>query len=392
LFRGGLFLTGVATLALMAAVTHRRAHAGRVLGIPLLLWIGTRSYGLYLYHWPIYQAIRGTAGRPLSVAQFVGALALTAIVTEVSFRLIEMPIRRGTVKRWWRRLQTTRDPGPRRMIATAGATAVALSVFAGVNLATAELRPNEIEQSLQAGLRSVTPVLDARIVRPAPAVPAPTTTVPPTHSSLATPSTTLAGPATLPGAAVPTTVPDAAAPTTLAVPVTPPTTSSPATTVAPTTTVNPNRVARLAIGDSVMLGAAGELAALGFTVDAKVSRQMVDTVEPLRWLREAGVLGRVVVVHLGTNGPIGDDTLTRFFDQLVDVRRVLVLTVRAPRGWTAANNLRLAGLPARYPNVVLVDWATQSQTCPGDCFAADDIHLNADGRRFYAAEIARALH
>ena len=39
----------------------------------------------------------------------------------------------------------------------------------------------------------------------------------------------------------------------------------------------------------------------------------------------------------------------------------------------------------------LVDWAATSNACPGNCFAADDIHLNADGSRYYTAEIARVL-
>ena len=105
LFRGGFFLTGLTTLALIAGVTHRGAWAGPLLGNPVLLWIGVRSYGIYLFHWPIYQIIRGVAGRALTVAEFVLALALTAVVAEVSYRFVEMPIRRRHVGRWWRRLQ-----------------------------------------------------------------------------------------------------------------------------------------------------------------------------------------------------------------------------------------------------------------------------------------------
>jgi peptidoglycan/LPS O-acetylase OafA/YrhL len=380
LFRGGLLLTGVATLAVIAAVSHRRAYTGRVLGMPLLRSIGERSYGLYLYHWPIYQIIRGTAGQPLSVVELAAALAVTVVITEVSFRYIETPIRRGSLGVWWRRLQTSRNPVPRRMIATAGATCVAMSVFAGVNLATAELRPNEIEQTLEDGSRSVTDVLGLAM---------PTTAPPPTSTTPTSTTTTTVpeAPTTVIGVPLPTAVPTTAVATTVAAP--PPT--APPTTAAPTTTVAPQRVARLAIGDSVMLGAAGDLAALGITVDAKVSRQMVDTIEPVRWLRAGGVFGDVVVVHLGTNGPIGEETMVRFFDELVDVPKVVVLTARAPRGWTAGNNARLATLPGRYPNVILVDWAATSNACPGDCFASDDIHLNAAGSRYYAAEIVRAI-
>ena len=171
LFRGGFLVTGIATLAVIAAVTHRGAHAGRVLGMPILLWIGIRSYGLYLYHWPIYQAMRGVAGNPLSIAQFVAALAISAVLTEISFRLIETPIRKGHVGRWWRRLQAARDPAPRRIIAGAGAAMVALSVFAVATLATAELKPNEIAQSLDEAAGAVTD-LDDLGVPPATDVPA----------------------------------------------------------------------------------------------------------------------------------------------------------------------------------------------------------------------------
>ncbi len=67
----------------------------------------------------------------------------------MSFRIIETPIRRRTFGRWWRRLQAARDPAPRRVIAGVGACLVAVSVFAATSLATAELKPNEIAQSLE---------------------------------------------------------------------------------------------------------------------------------------------------------------------------------------------------------------------------------------------------
>ncbi len=82
LFRGGFLAVDLATVAVMAAVTHRRAAAGALLGTPVLVWIGTRSYGLYLYHWPIYQMMRDPSGAGLSVAQFAGALVLTVLITE----------------------------------------------------------------------------------------------------------------------------------------------------------------------------------------------------------------------------------------------------------------------------------------------------------------------
>ena len=94
LFRGGFLAVDFATVLVIAAVTHRGARMGPFLGAQPLNWIGTRSYGLYLYHWPIFQIIRGNAGAKLTVPEFVLAMVLTCIITELSYRYVEMPIRR----------------------------------------------------------------------------------------------------------------------------------------------------------------------------------------------------------------------------------------------------------------------------------------------------------
>ena len=81
----------------------------------------------------------------------------------------------------------------------------------------------------------------------------------------------------------------------------------------------------LALGDSVMLGASTALDGHGFTVDTIVSRQFIDG--PTRSRRSAtpGSLGDAVVLHLGTNGTIGDESMQRMMDALVDVPHVLLL-------------------------------------------------------------------
>ena len=72
LFRGGFLFVGLCTIVVIAAATHRSSRVGRVLGAPFLRWVGTRSYGLYLFHIPIYAWIdhRYTG---------LGALGLTAL-------------------------------------------------------------------------------------------------------------------------------------------------------------------------------------------------------------------------------------------------------------------------------------------------------------------------
>ena len=98
---------------MIAAVTHPGSITGRALAGPVLLWIGTRSYGLYLYHWPIYQIIRNVAGNKLKLHEFVLAMVATVIITELSYRFVEMPIRRGALGRIWSRSRDSRDPARR---------------------------------------------------------------------------------------------------------------------------------------------------------------------------------------------------------------------------------------------------------------------------------------
>ncbi len=373
LFRGGFFVVGLASVAVIAAVTHARSRAGAALGNPFLLWVGVRSYGLYLYHWPIYQMMRGTAGHNLSVMQLIAALAISAVVTELSYRFIEVPVRRGQVGRWWRRLQSARDPVPRRVIAGAGAAVVAISVFAVANLATAQLKQNEIAQSLDDGSGSVTNIEDLLVTT--------TTTGGPTTTGTTVPA---------PGSAAPTTVADAAT-TVPVVPTSAPPSTVPATVppTAPPSTIPANPI--FAIGDSVMLGAAEALKSKGIFVDAVVSRQMKTMVPVVQELAAAGKFGPAVVVHLGTNGNLGDQTLHDFFTALSAVPKVLVLTIHAPGGYVVDNNAKLNALPAQFPNVTVLYWDGLANDCPGNCFYKDGTHLRPDGQRYYADLVFQQL-
>ena len=168
-------------------------------------------------------------------------------------------------------------------------------------------------------------------------------------------------------------------------------TISPITTAATdssaASTIPSDPVNYLAIGDSVMLSAAGVLTDRGYTVDAQVSRQMIDMVEPMERLREAGVFDDVVIIHVGANGPFDKETLDAFLAPLSDVPNVIILNVYADRWWAATNNQLLADRDQEGDNIILIDWATLATRCPGDCFADDGVHLAADGQRYYAEVI-----
>lgn len=90
----------IASAALIAVVVHPAANGARaVFGSRPLVEIGKRSYGLYLWTWPISRIVGAYVG---SASKFLLAMAIAIPVSEVCYRYIETPIRRGVLGRWWK--------------------------------------------------------------------------------------------------------------------------------------------------------------------------------------------------------------------------------------------------------------------------------------------------
>lgn len=169
--------------------------------------------------------------------------------------------------------------------------------------------------------------------------------------------------------------------------------STPAEQTTTTTTVQipVEPVPYLAVGDSMMLGAAPALTERGLVVDAAVSRQMFDMIPVFEQFRDRGLFGAAVVVHLGVNGSFSQATLDSFLATMDEVPNVILVTVKADRSWTAENNALLRTAAESRTNVLLLDWEALSGDCPGDCFYPDGIHLRPDGQHYYANLIADVL-
>ena len=343
LYRGGFFLVGLASVAVIAAVTHPTAVLGRVvLGNRLFVWVGQRSYGLYLYHWAIFQFSRKLAGNALTWPQFIGLMAITVVITEASYRLIETPVRKGALSRWlrsWRGAQTPERRRHRTQMVIAGVVVGAFPVFAVVNLSTAKLQLDDITQSLVSAEGSTTDLLSQ-------------------------PADTTASATTNP-----------AAPTTIVVP----------------TTRAVERIDVLAIGDSVMLGAAPELSKYGITVDAKKSRPFKAALEIVNYVKSIGALGDEVVIHLGTNSGTTSETMDAIFSTLSGVTKVVVLTNAVPdHKWEEANNSLIRALPDKFPNVTVLDWKLLVDPNP-DWVYDDGTHLRPRGQVAYTEAVMGAL-
>ncbi len=95
LYRGGMFLFCLNAAVLIACVCHPVSILGRILAWKPLCWIGSRSYGIYLWHYPVM--VLGTPiheiGNP-SYWRIALQLVLIVTIAECSYRFIEMPIRK----------------------------------------------------------------------------------------------------------------------------------------------------------------------------------------------------------------------------------------------------------------------------------------------------------
>ncbi|MHB1138273.1 MAG: acyltransferase family protein, partial [Microthrixaceae bacterium] len=93
LYRGGFALYAAMTCVVITAASLPVGAVPAGLSIPPLLWLGQRSYGIYLVHWPIFLAFRQTwSGAPMWLLAVVG-IATSLVLAELSYRYIEQPIR-----------------------------------------------------------------------------------------------------------------------------------------------------------------------------------------------------------------------------------------------------------------------------------------------------------
>lgn len=104
LYRGGFLLVALATIALIVAATHPRARLlPALLSLAPLRWLGVRSYGIYLWHWPVFALTRPGIDMPLTGPLAIAVqVALTLALAALSYRFVEAPLRRPeTIGRLW---------------------------------------------------------------------------------------------------------------------------------------------------------------------------------------------------------------------------------------------------------------------------------------------------
>jgi len=346
-FQGGLAAVSVLSVITIATLLVPGTPLARLLDTPVLRWIGERSYGLYLWHWPVFllvvSALPGWARDGISGWGLGGvALVITVAAAALSYQFVEQPIRRNGFRATWTAFgQWIRGA---RHAFVAGVWIVVLVLAGGIGTAAAisnDPGKGETELLVAAGQQA----LDAANAQ-ASASPLPTST---------------------PGVADPAVDPDA-----------------------PPQPVGGDQIT--AIGDSVMLAAAPTLYEKfpGIYVDAQVSRSIYVAPAMIQALIDSGQLRQVLVLALGTNGPIDGDVLNQIRDLIGPKRQMVVVNVQAPRSWTDGVNTTLSAFALSYRNVELANWHDTIQPSLGE-LAGDQIHFGPVGAGIFSTTIRDAL-
>lgn len=401
LYLGGLLVVALTTAALIAVVVFPGATAlHRVLAWSPLVWVGVRSYGIYLWHFPIMMLTRPGLDVPLAgVPLLMMQGTLTLVLAELSYRFVEVPVRAGGLG--WLLHQTHRAVQQRtwRHVAVVPLAGVAaLIILTGwVTAGLVAARPAQAPSYLQTGSVQIVDgqlyrdgVAQATVTPPAAAqvMPTPTATQrAPTATLIVTspaaPDIDAIVPA--PAAAAAPLSNDAGAVPPARVPVTMTPTAAPPP---------PPPASVVAVGDSVMLGAAGvmyERIPNITMLDAAISRQAGEVLAILQYWRDAGLLGEVVVVHTGSNGGLSTEQFIAIMDTLRDVPQVIIVNVKVPRPWEGPNNHVIGQNVWNYPNATLVDWHVAATNNPGYLYP-DGVHLNPAGQQAYTQLILDAVN
>ena len=305
---------------------------------PLFVWLGTRSYGIYLWHYPLLLLLnQGNAGIP-NVIQIIGELCLILAVSELSYRFIENPIRKGAIGKMLRAQQAGKLKGLLGKEAKIAAT-VSLSVIllSGVALLTAQ-NLNEgngllTESDIEAGTSEGTILQETEDEG----------TVPENSEGTTLGNENSTENATYPGATEP-----------------------------------------LLIGDSVPLGLIDlfHQAYTGGTLDACGNRQIGMGQTVFDYYKDKGVAGKNIIIALGTNGSFTTEQLESLVADIGGTRNMFLITIRTNTQTQAATNQIINDVAAKHENITVIDWAGASEG-HSDWVGDDGIHLTNEGRKEY---------
>nr|WP_277745348.1 acyltransferase family protein [Bifidobacterium callitrichidarum] len=334
-FRGGIIASSLLSVLLIAGTICQDSWMQDLMVFLPLKALGTYSYGIYLWHWPLWLLARALAPKLFPVPgpwPLAMAALLTAVAVTISWLMVEKPAASRSALFV---ILPIRKPGAAHIVrAVIVDVLLAASLFGAVQGVANAPAKTAMQMQLEEQARQLEETQKKEHVLIRHRVPQPPK----------------------PKFAMPTG----------------------------------DEIT--AIGDSVMLASSQGLSSVfpGIQTDAEVSRSILVAPELIQNDLAAGTLRQWVLVGLGTNSAITADELDQIHD-LIGPDRVLVLVnAHGDRTWIPPTNQVLADYAAAHPdNVVLVDWDAAANANP-QVLGSDGIHPSMDSDT-YAQAVKQAL-
>ncbi|MDN7306509.1 peptidoglycan O-acetyltransferase OatA [Listeria monocytogenes] len=364
LYRGGLLFVAILGVIMIATISHPASYLSKIFSFKPLRWIGTRSYGIYLWHYPII-----TLTTPVleitqpNIWRAILQVAATFIIAELSFRFIETPIRKNGFINYFKGFKDKnyfiwKNKPVGKWLSIAGVVAVlAIFTFGMSNVLSVNTNAEKQQTSVKTTTSTPDEKKDDKKDKEDKATKE-------KEDSKETDANKANGQNQ-------TQVPD----------------NKNKTAATPKTMITQT----VAIGDSVMLDIEPYLkeAVPNITIDGLVGRQLRDAITTATGYKKFNSENSSVILELGTNGPFTEEQLNDLLDQF-DKATIYLVNTRVPRGWQSDVNKSIANASSR-PNVTVVDWYSRSSG-QSQYFAPDGVHLTKSGAQAYVAMLTSVMN
>ncbi|PEQ26132.1 acetyltransferase [Bacillus cereus] len=340
LYNGGMVLLSIATALLVANLAHPASRIAQFLRFRPLRWMGIRSYGIYLWHYPILTLTtpKVNAG-DFSLIRAILQFLLIIMIAQISWKYIEKPIRQGALRNIeFKNLRIQNVALGVKLALICAVFVSSIAVFGLTKVSKAKENPQ---------LDKAEAVQTHPAKHPVASWDNPTQETPQNQEE---------------SKEVNSAQPKDAHTVT-------------------------------AIGDSVMIDIAPYLKNTfpDIRIDAQIGRQLSKAIPVVEQLKNEGNLGNYVIIGLGTNGAFTTEQLVSLINLIGNERKMIFINTRVPRPWESIVNERLKSTTSEYSNITLVDWYAASAG-KGDYFAPDGVHLTKVGAEAYAALVAKAVN
>ncbi|AOY15905.1 acyltransferase [Bacillus sp. ABP14] len=340
LYKGGMVLLSIATALLVANLAHPASRIAQFLRFRPLRWVGVRSYGIYLWHYPILTLTtpKVTVG-DFSIIRAILQFLLIILIAQISWKFIEKPIRQGALRNiQFKNLRLQNVTLGVKLALVCSLFFMSIAILGLLNASKA--KGNNQQDKVEA-------VQTQPVPHPVAVWEKPNQETPLNQGE-----------------------------------------SKEANSAHPK-----NPITVTAIGDSVMIDITPYLKNTfpDIRIDAQIGRQLSKAIPVVEQLKNEGNLGNYVIVGLGTNGAFTTEQLVSLIKLIGNERKIIFINTRVPRPWESIVNERLKVTVTKYPNVTLVDWYAASAG-KKDYFAPDGVHLTNVGAEAYAVLVAKAVN